>query len=50
MSKRNDPIETIRKLAERGRSILAGLADAVLPQPQPDYRPIPIPADDRRRR
>ncbi len=38
-----------RSLAQRGKAILSQLADVLLPQPTPEYRPIPIRSDDRRR-
>ncbi|EYD71092.1 hypothetical protein [Limimaricola hongkongensis] len=43
MSKHTAPKQTIRKLAEAGRAILGELAGALVPQPRPQHRPIPIP-------
>ncbi|MCZ4260527.1 hypothetical protein O4G76_06675 [Limimaricola sp. G21655-S1] len=50
MPKHTAPKETIRKLAEAGRAILDGVIGALLPQPRPEYRPIPIRTSEPRRR
>ncbi len=49
MTKNNALAEFGRALTRGGRSILSQLAEVLLPQPTPEYRPIPIRSDDRRR-
>ncbi|WP_162620404.1 hypothetical protein [Limimaricola cinnabarinus] len=50
MPKNTAPKQLTRRLAKAGRAILEGLADALLPQPRPQHRPIPIPVSGQRRR
>ncbi|WPY95932.1 hypothetical protein T8T21_07400 [Limimaricola variabilis] len=50
MPKHTPQKETIRRLAEAGRALADVITGALLPQPRPQHRPIPIPVNKPRQR
>jgi hypothetical protein len=50
MPKHTAQKETIRRLAEAGRALADVITGALLPQPRPQHRPIPIPVNKPRQR